>query len=136
VQSGRGEFASLRRLGRTALGFYLAAAVGCAVECVATGSPSFWDRPAGILSFAAGAVLYAAGIGGLLGWALSPGGFRYIYAPFAIVLGRWPRGTGPPFVSDALLQWNSCSSVWALLIAALHVAIDVAGAVITARSHP
>jgi hypothetical protein len=64
-----------------------------------------------------GGCLYIGGRALLCGWAVSPGGCRFLYAPLGVLLRRWPAGTEVSTSNEG--EWWSRSSTWFALVIAL-----------------
>ncbi|MDH7481983.1 MAG: hypothetical protein QHH26_08445 [Armatimonadota bacterium] len=111
----KAEFGALKGQALFGLAFYFMAVVGVHMLCL----PLRIQPPAQISDvypqFIAGAVLLLLGTGALAGWVVSPGGFRFLYVPFGMLIRKWPACFGErPIPKEHTAIWGRES--WSLAV--------------------
>lgn len=82
------------------------------------------SRCKGVQATTTSAALLLVGHAGLFGWAVSPNGSRFLYAPLGILTRYWPSSMPMSgAVSEKQVFWDRSSWIIAAVVVALDVAI-------------
>ena len=81
-----------------------------------------------------GLIMFIAGHAGLFGWAVSPGGMRFLFTPLAAATGRWAEHVKPPPTpeEDAAF-WGPLSLKLALFVVTIDLVVVFGIAIVMFR---